>query len=64
MRTTVDLPESLVCEAMEWSHQKTKTAVIRTALEDLIRKNKIQELRKFRGKIDLSIDLDTIRNRK
>ena len=63
MRTTIDLPRALVEEAMELSHQRTKTAVLITALEDFVRKNRIQGLRQFRGKIKLDIDLDKLRKR-
>jgi hypothetical protein len=63
MRTTLDLPNALVEEAMKLSHQRTKTAVLVTALEDFVRKNRIQGLKKFRGKINLNIDLDKLRQR-
>ena len=63
MRTTLDLPEELLNEAMKAVHAKTKTKVIITALEELIRKSKISELKQYKGKIDLNIDLDTIRGR-
>lgn len=63
MRTTIDLPESLVAEAMKLSHHKTKTAVIVSALEEFVRKIKIQKLKKYRGKVDLTIDLDELRKR-
>jgi hypothetical protein len=64
MRTTLDLPENLLNEAMKTTHIQTKTKVIITALEELIRKTKISELKKFKGKVDLDIDLDTIRGRR
>ena len=63
MRTTLDLPKDLLNEAMKTTHIQTKTKVIVTALEELIRKSKISELKKFKGKVDLDIDLDTIRGR-
>jgi hypothetical protein len=63
MRTTLDLPEQLIAEAMTVSHQRTKTAVIVTALEDLVRKNRIHGLLQFKGKVDLDIDLNTLRKR-
>ena len=63
MRTTLDLPENLLEEAMKTTHIQTKTKVIITALEELIRKSKISELKKFKGKVDLAIDLDVIRGR-
>ena len=63
MRTTLDLPEKLINEAMNATHINTKTKVIITALEDLIRKSKISGLKKFKGKIDLDIDMNAIRGR-
>jgi hypothetical protein len=63
MRTTLDLPEDLLNKAMATSHIKTKTQVITLALQELIRKSEISDLKKFKGKIDLDIDLDVIRNR-
>ncbi|MCK5228239.1 MAG: type II toxin-antitoxin system VapB family antitoxin [Desulfobulbaceae bacterium] len=63
MRTTLDLPENLLKEAMKATHIQTKTKVIITALEDLIRKKKISRLKEFKGKVDIDIDLDTIRGR-
>jgi hypothetical protein len=63
MRTTLDLPKDLIDEAMKATHINTKTRVIITALEDLIRKSKISELKDFKGKVDLEIDMDAIRGR-
>ena len=63
MRTTLDLPEDLIDEAMKATQINTKTKVIITALEDLIRKSKISGLKKFKGKVDLDIDMNAIRGR-
>lgn len=63
MRTTLDLPEVLVRDAMKASHQKTKTAVIIAALQDLVRKSRLQELRQFKGQVDLDLDLNVLRKR-
>ncbi|MDH5718742.1 MAG: type II toxin-antitoxin system VapB family antitoxin [Spirochaetia bacterium] len=62
-RTTIDLPENLINEAMKLTKIKTKTSVIKTALEHLIQSKKIVELKKYAGKIDLKIDLNTLRDR-
>lgn len=64
MRTTLDLPARLLEEALKVTRQKTKTAVIITALEDLIRKNRTIGLKKYKGKVDLKIDLDKLRDRR
>ncbi len=63
MRTTLDLPEDLLREAMSTTHIQTKTKVIITALEELIRKARIADIKKYKGKVDLDIDLNAIRGR-
>jgi len=63
MMKTIDLPDELLNEAMKATRINTKIKVIITALEDLIRKSKISELKEFKGKIDLNIDLNNIRGR-
>jgi hypothetical protein len=63
MRTTLDIPERLIEDAMKVSRIHTKTKVIITALEDLIRKSKISEIKKFKGKIDMDIDMNAVRGR-
>jgi len=64
MRTTLDLPEKLLNEAMKVTHTSTKTGVIVKALEDLVRKSKISAIKKYKGKIDLDINLDELRDRR
>ena len=63
MRTTLDLPEELLNQAMALSHIKTKTQVIKLALKEFIRKSEISDLKKFKGTINLEIDLNTLRDR-
>ena len=63
MRTTLDLPESLINEAMALTHINTKTDLIKTALQNLIQKEKIKDLKQYFGKINLDIDLDAMRRR-
>ncbi|MDJ0766552.1 MAG: type II toxin-antitoxin system VapB family antitoxin [Myxococcota bacterium] len=63
MRTTLDLPEALLHEAMRATHIQTKTKVIIRALEELIRKSKVSNLKDFKGKVDLDLDMDSLRGR-
>ena len=63
MRTTIDIPEELVLEAMKLTHIKTKTDVIKEGLNTLIRKEKLKSLKKFKGSIDLDINLSDLRKR-
>ena len=60
MRTTLDLPENLVKEAMKASNINTKTKVIIAALEQLIRKSKIAEIKTIKVKLILILTLTNL----
>lgn len=64
MRTTLDLPEDLLSIAMKSTGCKTKTAVIIQALQEIIRKSRVRELKNYRGKIPIELDIDVLRDRK
>ncbi len=64
MRTIIDIPEALISEAMQVTRISTKTGVIIAALEGLIKKSKTSDLKKYKGAVDLNINLDTLRDRK
>ena len=64
MRTTLDLPEELLEEAMAITHITKKTELIKIAIQNLIQKEKIKDLKKYFGKVDLGIDLNILRDRK
>ena len=61
--TTLDLPESLLNEAMKITHLDTTKGVVELALRELINKDKVTDLKKYKGTIDLDINLDEIRDR-
>ena len=63
MKMTLDVPEDLILEAMHLTHSGTKTAVITLALEELVKRSKIADLKSYRGKFAIDIDLDTLRDR-
>lgn len=63
MRTTLDLPESLLQEALAVTHAKNRTQVIIIALEELIRRHRISQIKRYRGKLDLNLDLEAMRGR-
>lgn len=63
MRTTIDIPEELIDEAMNLTKSPTKTELIKMALSNIIQKNKIKSLKDFKGKIDFEINLDMLRSR-
>jgi hypothetical protein len=48
---------------MEITHSATKTDLIKKALTNLIQKEKIKDLKNYFGKVDLDLDLDSLRKR-
>lgn len=63
MRTTLDLPEDLVNEAMKVTGCKTKTELIKIALKNIIVKEKVKKLKNYYGKVSLDLNLDLVRER-
>jgi len=63
MRTTLELPDVLVNEAMSLTNIPTKTEMIKYALENVIQREKIKGLTGYFGKLDLDIDIDKLRDR-
>ena len=64
MRTTLDLPQDLLDEAMKLTRIQPKTKVIITALEELVRKARLAGIKTYKGKVDMDIiDLNTLRGR-
>ncbi len=63
MRTTLDLPEDLVNEAMAVTRCKTKTELIKVALKNIIVREKVKGLKNYYGKVPLDINLDQVRER-
>jgi Arc/MetJ family transcription regulator len=64
MRTTLDLNEALLNEAMQWTGIFTKTAVINEALKEVIAHKKRMRLIEMAGNVKLDVDLNITRARK
>jgi Arc/MetJ family transcription regulator len=63
MRTTLNLNDGLLEEAMRWADASTKTAVINEALRQLIGHMKRLKLIEMAGKMSLDVDLGVTRKR-
>ena len=63
MRTTLDLPEGLVEEAKAMLGYKSKTDTIVFALEELIRRRKIGQLKNMFGTVQVEVDIAASRRR-
>ncbi len=63
MKITIEIPEDLMNEAVRVTQARTKTALFKSALYNIIQKNKIKSLKNYKGKVDLNIDLNSARDR-
>lgn len=63
MRTTLDIPNNLIEEAMALTNVKTKNQLIKEVLESYIARLKRQRLITLKGTLDLDVDLDALRGR-
>jgi hypothetical protein len=62
MRTTLDLPEDLQDESRAAHGFKSKTDTIILALRELVRRQRLEELKALMGRVRL--DVDTARSRR
>ena len=61
MRTTLDIPEELMNDLLETLKLKKKAEAVKIALEDFVRRKRIEELISLSGKIkieDLTRELE------
>lgn len=63
MRTTLDIPEELLEEARRLLGFKSKTDAIVLALRELIRRARIEDLKKMMGAVRLELDIPASRRR-
>ncbi len=64
MRTTLNVPQDLMEEALRITRFRSKTDVIIYSLKELIRRKRLEELKDLKGKIDIEIDLKRSRRRR
>jgi Arc/MetJ family transcription regulator len=51
MKTTLNIPEDLIKKAMSLAKHKTKTETVIVALQEYVRKKKIEKIMKYQGKL-------------
>lgn len=64
MRTTLNVPEDLMEEALRITRFRSKTDVVIYSLKELIRRKRLEELKDLKGKVDIEIDLKRSRRRR
>ena len=63
MRTTLDIPAALMDEARRRLGFKSKTDTVVQALREVVRRERVEELKELLGSIDLELDLPASRRR-
>jgi len=63
MRTTLIIPDDLMKNLMEETSEKNKTRLVCQAIEEMLQRVRREKLKKLRGKIELDIDLATLRRK-
>ncbi|MEK7803192.1 MAG: type II toxin-antitoxin system VapB family antitoxin [Deltaproteobacteria bacterium] len=62
MKTILDIPDKLLNEAMRLAHSKTKKGSVIIALEDFVRKKRIEEAFEMEGKLKFKKDWERLRH--
>lgn len=61
MRTTLDVDEALLADAMRLAGVKTKKAAIQEALREYVRSRRIEQLRRMIGTYAIDLTLEDLR---
>ncbi|MEJ2696151.1 MAG: type II toxin-antitoxin system VapB family antitoxin [Candidatus Sulfobium sp.] len=62
MKTTLDVPDELIKEAMALSGSRTKTEAVITGLRELIRQKKIERVLASAGRLEFSDEWEKARH--
>ena len=63
MRTTLNIDDDALEQAMKLAPEKNKTEIINEALREFARRRRIRDLLEFRGKLEWTGDIDRLRKR-
>lgn len=63
MRTTLNIDDDALEQAMKLAPGKSKTEIINDALREFARRRRIRRLLEFRGKLEWMGDIDQLRKR-
>lgn len=61
MRTTLNIDDQILQTVQKETGARTKTAAVHAALQDYVRRKKIEKLIQLQGKIRFAIDAKTLR---
>ena len=63
MRTTLIIPDDLMKDLIEETGEKSKTLLVCRSLKEMLERVRRENLKRLRGKIDLDIDLESLRTK-
>lgn len=63
MRTTLHIPEELIDEARTTLGFKSKTDTVVLALQELVRRRRLEQLKDLMGRVELHVDIPSSRRR-
>lgn len=58
MRTTINIPDDLIKELLNYTGTKSETRAVSLALQEWIRDQKIKKLKSLRGKLKIDLDVE------
>lgn len=61
MRTTITISDNIIKELQHYAHTKKTTAAVNIALQEWVRMKKIAELKKLRGKLNITNNLSNLK---
>jgi len=64
MKTTVDIPENELADAMRFTQAKTKRDAIVAAIQDYNRRRRMAELIKYAGTCDHLVTVDELQHQR
>jgi len=63
MRATVTIEKDRLDLLMKETNSRSKTSAVKIAIDDYLRKKKIEKIKSMKGKLDFDMTADEIRHR-
>jgi len=63
MRTTLIIPDNLMKDLIEETGEKSKTTLVCRSLEEMLQRVRRENLKRLRGKLQLDLDLEALRQK-
>lgn len=61
-RTTITIPQELITDLMELTKRKNKTQAVIFAIEETIKKQKLEKIKSMAGKMEFDIEAEELRH--